>query len=133
MAYLLGVSPERLASDLTLIGPLLENFVVMELRKQITWSQARPQIYYFRLPAGPEVDVVLENAAGDLVGIEIKASAAVGPNDFRGLETLAELTGRRYRRGVVLYTGREAVPFGPRLHALPVSALWQRAQTADRP
>jgi len=27
--------------------------------------------------------------------------------------------------GVVLYAGRRGPPFGPRLHVLPLSALWR--------
>jgi predicted AAA+ superfamily ATPase len=124
MAYLLGLSGERLATESTLAGPLLENFVAMELRKQATWSKSHPQLFHFRTLAGQEVDIVLEDAAGKLVGIEVKASATVDGKDFRGLRAVAELTGRRFQNGVVLYTGFECIPFGPRLHAMPVSTLW---------
>jgi predicted AAA+ superfamily ATPase len=127
MAYLVGLSEERLAVDATMRGPLLENFVAMELRKQATWSETRPQLFHFRRPTGQEVDLVLENGAGEIVGIEIKASATVGAGDFKGLHSLAELTERRFRRGVVLYTGTESVPFGPQFHALPVNVLWHPA------
>ena len=41
------------------------------------------------------------------------------------LRALAELAGDRFHRGVVLHGGTECVPFGPRLHALPVEALWR--------
>jgi hypothetical protein len=122
---LLAMGKERLMADRALAGPLLENFVVMELRKQVTWSQTRPQLFHFRTQTGYEVDVVLEDGAGRLVGIEIKASATVSAQDFKGLRTLAEAVGQRFRRGVVLYTGAEPLPFGPRLHAMPVQALWR--------
>ncbi len=45
--------------------------------------------------------------------------------DFRGLKTLAELAGERFQRGIVLYGGAECVPFGPKMWAVPISALWQ--------
>jgi hypothetical protein len=45
------------------------------------------------------------------------------------LRALAEATGDRFVRGVVLYAGRETVPFGERLFALPVASLWQWAAT----
>lgn len=125
MAYLLGLSGERLAMESMLAGPLLENFVAMELRKQAAWSKARPQLFHFRTLTGQEVDVLLEDTAGKLVGIEVKASATVNGRDFRGLRALAELIGKRFQSGVVLYTGSECIPFGPRLHAIPVSTLWE--------
>ena len=44
--------------------------------------------------------------------------------DFRGLRTLAEVSGVRFARGVVLHTGKQAVAFGDRLWALPMSTVW---------
>jgi hypothetical protein len=124
MAHLLGLNEERLKADPALMGPLLENFVALELRKQAAWSQTRPQAFHFRLPAGEEADLVLEDAAGNLVGIEVKARATVTAKDFKGLRALAHLVGDRFRRGIVLYAGGSSVPFGANLHAVPVGALW---------
>lgn len=132
MSYLLGLNERRLATEPNTFGPLLENFVVMEIRKQAAWNNVRSQMFHFRLPTGQEVDLVLESASGGVVGIEVKGSDTVGPSDFRGLRALAELCGERFRRGVVLYTGAEAVPFGRGLFALPVSALWQSHLPARR-
>lgn len=123
-AHLTGLTQQRMVSDLTLFGPLLESFVVGELRKQATWSDARVKLYHYRTTTGREVDVVLEDAAGSIVGIEVKAAASVTQKDFAGLQVLAEDTGRRFVRGVILYTGERAVSFGEYQMALPVSALW---------
>lgn len=123
-AHLLGLDGSRLAAQRTFLGPAIEGFVIMELRKQAGWSRTRPGLYHFRTHEGVEVDLVLEDAAGRLVGIEIKASTSIGAQDFRGLRGLAEATRKRFRRGIVLYTGTESVPFGPRFQALPVSAVW---------
>ena len=38
---------------------------------------------------------------------------------------LAEETGNRFLRGVMLYQGHETVPFGKNLHAVPMDAIWQ--------
>ena len=81
-------------------------------------------LFHFRTTSGQEVDLVLEDASGQLVGIEVKAGATVERHDFRGLETMAAAVGKRFVRGVVLYTGNVAVPFGERLHALPIHCLW---------
>ncbi len=72
-----------------------------------------------------EVDAVLENRQGQVVGMEIKASSTVTAADFRGLRHLAERTGGDFIAGIVFYTGARTLPFGPRLRAVPVSALWQ--------
>jgi predicted AAA+ superfamily ATPase len=124
LAHLLGITAARLTHDANLTGPLLENFVVAELLKQVTWSEARPRLFHFRTTTGGEVDVVLENAAGELVGIEVKAGATVGKNDFRGLEMLSEAAAKKFIRGLILYTGTELVPFAENLHAVPIGNLW---------
>jgi len=122
--YLLGLDRARLADDPGLAGPLLENFVALELLKQAGWSRTRPSFCHLRSHSGDEVDLVLEDRAGNLVGIEVKSGATLSAADFKGLRSLAAMVGRRFRRGVVLYTGTEAVGFAPNLHALPVEALW---------
>jgi len=70
--------------------------------------------------------VVVENAAGQLVGVEIKAAATVRQNDLRGLKRLASLAGDAFRLGVILYDGSEELPLGERLRAVPLSTLWGR-------
>jgi predicted AAA+ superfamily ATPase len=122
---LLGLGAPRLAREPGLLGPLLETLVMLELRKQTAWSRARPLLFHFRTQTGQEVDLVLEDPAGRLVGIEVKAGATVRAEDFRGLRVLQEAVGDRFVRGVVLYNGTESVAFGPRMVALPVQSVWR--------
>lgn len=123
-AHLLGADAKRVRSDGALMGPLLENFVAMELRKQAGWSTTRPRLYHFRIPKGREVDFVLEDRAGRVVGIEVKATASPGADAFNGLKTLREAAGDQFVRGVLLYGGDHVLPFGENLQAMPVRALW---------
>jgi len=90
----------------------------MELRKQSTWSSVQPEIFYWRTASGQEVDLVLEDRSGRLVGIEVKASSTLSSNDVRGLQALASAAGRKWVRGVVLYTGTEVIPFANNLHGV---------------
>lgn len=123
-ASLLQLDERRLTNEGELFGALLENFVVLELRKLASWSATQPQLFHFRTQIGQEVDVVLEDAAGRIVGVECKSGATVSADDCRGLRYLAQLTRPRFARGIVLYTGERVIPFGANLHALPVSSLW---------
>ena len=104
---------------------MLETFVVAELAKQASWSESGVALYHFRSAAGREVDIVLEGSGGRVAGVEVKASSAVSASDFAGLAALAETAGRKFVRGVLLYDGDALVPFGERLVAAPVSALWE--------
>jgi uncharacterized protein len=125
LSHLLGLTLERLDLDAGLAGAALENFVLMELRKQSGWSRTQPQFYYWRTASGQEIDIVLEDSAGHLVGIEVKASATLHGGDLRGLQTLADAARKRWIRGVVLYTGTEIIPFAGNLHGIPISHLWK--------
>jgi predicted AAA+ superfamily ATPase len=133
LGHLRAVSGEQLAAQRELAGPILETFVAMELRKQITWSETQPRMFHFRTAPGQEVDIVLEARGGRLVGIEVKASATVGPEDFKSLRLLADATGKRFRRGIVLYGGGPSLPFGEKFHALPVTALWRLGARPHKP
>ena len=124
MTYLLGLNEERLLHDPILAGHVLENFVIMELKKQLGWNRIKAQLFHFRTQTGQEVDIVLEDLSGQVVGIEVKSSASVAADDFKGLRLLHETIGKRFVRGIVLYAGSEFIPFGSELQAFPVSALW---------
>ena len=104
----------------------MENFVVMEVRKQASWSTTQPQLFHFRTQGGSEVDIVLEDRSGRIVGVEVKASATLGSDDLQGLKALAELAGKPFQRGLLPYTGQHVIPFGRGTHALPISSLWHQ-------
>jgi predicted AAA+ superfamily ATPase len=108
-----------------LLGPLLENFVVSEVHKLATWSHPRLRISHYRNKEQDEVDLVIEDAKGRVVGIEVKATATVRPSDFKGLRQLQAATGDKFVQGLVLHDHDRITPFGERLHAAPVSMLWQ--------
>lgn len=81
-------------------------------------------MFHFQDRDGREVDCVLETPAGRVVGIEVKAAATVRSDDFRHLATLRNRIGPEFVAGIVFFTGERPLPFGDRLLALPISALW---------
>jgi hypothetical protein len=114
----------RLRADPGLAGPLLKTFVAMEIVKASGWSRVRPNLLHYRSHVGAKVDLVLELRDGRCVGVEVKASATARADDFKGLESLETALGKKFVRGVLLYTGRTTISFGPNLVALPMSAMW---------
>lgn len=114
----------RLSEDKTRFGALLESFVVSELMKLASWSERRMAFSHYRTKDRDEVDVVIEDRRGRIIGIEVKASATVKADDFRGLRQLQEAVGDRFIRGLVLHDHDRITPFGERLQAAPLSALW---------
>lgn len=125
-AHLQGVDAGSWKEPATRRGALLENFVFGELEKQLGWSTVRAQLYHFRSHAGEEVDFVLEDPKGRVVGVEVKASATLSSSDAAPLKKLSKELGARFVRGVVLYSGDAVVPFDKNVHGVPVSALWTR-------
>ncbi len=125
MAHLLGTDEKKLAADGENFGRLLENYVLMELVKQSSWSLTKPSLSYLRTASGQEIDFILERADGKIVGIEVKSSASVLASDFTSLKMLAEETEKNFVSGIILYTGSEIIPFGNKLTAMPVQMLWE--------
>ncbi|MBB2947945.1 hypothetical protein FB565_007716 [Actinoplanes lutulentus] len=127
-----GIAAQQLAIDAHQLlrpgqpfGQLLEGFVVSELARQATWSDQLVDLYHYRDQQKVEVDVILENRQRQVVAIEVKAASTVRSDDFAGLRKLAERLGDDLLAGIVLYTGTTTLPFGDRMRALPVSALWE--------
>lgn len=87
-------------------------------------SKIRANLLHFRTSDGKDVDFVLERPDGTLAAIEVKTSSRVNTGDFKGLKVLQEATGNDFHCGIVFYAGDEVVPFGDKLFAVPLSALW---------
>jgi predicted AAA+ superfamily ATPase len=122
--HVMNVDERRLALDPNLLGGLLEAFVGMEIVKALTWSTTDAQLFHWRTAGGVEVDQVLETRDGRVAGLEIKAGITVAAGDFRHLAYLRDSLRDRFVCGVVLYLGSRILPFGDRLWAVPISALW---------
>ena len=124
LATLLNLSTEEVQQDRTRFGNALETFVFGELLKHTTTSQGDYSLLYYRDADKYEVDVVIENAVGQLVGVEVKAAATVKQSDLRGLRKLASLAGDQFKMGILLYDGDETMPLGDGIWAAPLSTLW---------
>ena len=124
LAAMLGTNAERIARDRSCFGPLLETFVFAEISKQKTWLDEGCDLFHYRDKDKDEVDIVVESNDRAVVGVEVKASATVTQQDFRGLRKLAAGCGKDFRLGVVFYDAEDVVPFGQNLYAAPVCCLW---------
>lgn len=124
LATLLDLGAEEVQLDRTRFGNVLETFVFGELLKHTTTADGNYRLMCYRDTDKFEVDVVIENAAGRLVGVEVKAAATVKESDLRGLKKLSSLAGDQFKMGVLLYDGDETMPLGNNIWAAPLSTLW---------
>ncbi len=124
LATLLDLTAGKTQQDRTRFGSVLETFVFGELLKHTTTAEGDYRLMYYRDADKFEVDVVIENAAEQLVGVEVKAAATVKERDLRGLKKLAGLAARQFKMGVLLYDGTETMPLADEIWAAPLSTLW---------
>jgi predicted AAA+ superfamily ATPase len=103
----------------------------MEIARQLTWSRQRAELYHYRTKDKGGSRHHPGEPSGQVVGIDVKAGATVRAEDFRGLRHLADRVGDDLIVGVIVYTGKETLPFGPRLRAIPISALWETSSAAN--
>ena len=122
--HLIGQDAVRLGEPGGAGGAMLENFAVMELARQLTWSGERGRLYHYRTKDQIEVDAVIETPDGRVIGAEVKAGATVRTEDLAGLRNLASHLGDKFVAGYVLYTGQQTLPFGGKIKAVPMDALW---------
>ena len=124
LAALRGLTPERALGNRAPLGAVVETFVLNELFKIASWAEERYRFSFFRDKDGKEVDIVIENEQGRVVGIEVKASATVNRSDFSGLRRLAAASGEQFVMGLVLCDHEQTIPFGDRLATVPIASLW---------
>lgn len=124
-AYLLGKDPDALRLDAVQAGALLETFAVMEVLRQLEWSDEGQQPFFYRDRLGHEVDLLLERRGGEVVAVEVKSGVKIAPGDLRGMRFLRDRLGRRFHAGVVLFTGPLGYRIEDRIYAAPLAALWR--------
>lgn len=123
LLHLLGADEGRLLTDDQLTGRVLESFVAMEIVKHAESADQQIRTHHYR-QAADEIDLVLENQAGEIAAVEVKASASLSSKDWRSLAKLRDAAGARFQCGAIVYTGPDVVPLGDRLFAVPLSSLW---------
>lgn len=119
---LLGWREDEVQDDPDRCGKLLETWIHHELSVRADvegWS-----LYHYRDADKREIDFLVEDGEGGLLGIEVKAGTAVRPDDFRHLAWFRDRLAPESFIGVVLHTGRDIARFGERLFAVPMSILF---------
>jgi uncharacterized protein len=124
-AAALGLDTPAVMRDGDLLGRMIDTFVVAQLRPELELAAARPSLFHLREKSGRrEVDLVAELAAGDVVAVEVKATAAPDADDARHLVWLRDVLGERFLGGAVLHTGPRPFRLAERVLALPICAIW---------
>lgn len=130
MCHLIGINQTKALTNpydkaqTDLIGNIVETWVYQQL-VTLTDINREWSIYHFRNRLGLEVDFLLENRAGDLIAIEVKASETIKSEHFKNLRAFKEAFGKTHPiQSVVLYCGKDVRRFSDDEVALPMAALW---------
>ncbi len=94
---MLGADIERIENDDQVTGKLCETFVAGELLRHASWSEQQPRLYHYQRDR-EDVDLVLENNRGEIVGVEVKAAATLRSSDWKWLKKLADARGDSFQR-----------------------------------
>ncbi|MBP9828448.1 MAG: ATP-binding protein [Proteobacteria bacterium] len=126
MSSLLGWGMDQVRFDSDRCGKLVETLVFHSLSALIDASFGKYSLYHYRDREKREIDFLVEREDGAIIGIEVKSSSSVGKNDFKHLEWFRKNMAKENSFiGLVLYTGKEALPFGNGFWAVPISDLWK--------
>ena len=123
LCHLLGADERRLVADDQVKGKVCETFVVNEVLAQASWADVETRAYHYQR-RDEDVDLVLEDRAGDIACVEVKAAATLTSRDWRWLAKLRDARGSSFRAGVVVASVAQTTPLGERLWAVPYSGLW---------
>lgn len=131
MAYLLRIHHvedllENPVKTADVAGKLMETWVYNQLMPEIELHYDW-QISHLRNGNRQEIDFMVENGAGHLLGIEVKSSETVRADDARHLKWFAKRAKSPFT-GIVIYAGSHVLSFGDGCYAVPYSAFWEGRQ-----
>jgi predicted AAA+ superfamily ATPase len=103
-------------------GKLFETWVYNQIAAEVSLNPGW-RISHFRNGNRQEIDFMIEDSQGRLLGIETKSSETLGAEDAKHLRWFAERA-RHPFTGIVLYAGNNITSFGNGVYGVPYSALW---------
>jgi len=123
MAHLLDWREADVLYDPDKSGKMIETFAFNQLCAQTDFY--RYSLYHYRDRQKREIDFIVKNDVGGLLGIEIKSGSAISRNDAQHLVWFKNnIALDRSFIGIVLYTGDTVLPLGQDMYAVPMAALW---------
>ena len=106
------------------LGKIIETLAFCELSAQVDLD-GNYSLAQYRDRNDHEIDFLVEDADGGVLGIEVKASSSVSRSDAKHLLWFrANILRQKPFVGIVLYTGEHTLSLGDDLYAVPMAALW---------
>ena len=126
---MLNLDSDQLWENRPLLEKLVENLIFLELRRQLSWMKDPVGLYHCQDKDQAKVDFIIEQPDRTITGINVIAGGSVSDSDFNGLRHVASRV-QRFNLGVVLYDGKNVIPFGSRMIAVPIRMLFENSSIA---
>ena len=123
MANCLNWDEESTYLDSDLSGKIIESWAYHELSAVAECSCGSYEMAHYRDKDKREIDFLVTNDQGEMLGIEVKAGGRVGREDFNHLKWFAANLAQQPFTGIVLYSGANILRFGEGFYAVPLSSL----------
>ena len=129
MAYFMNINtPKQILDGMATgdkrWGKLVETWVYNQIAPEID-LHANWRLSHLRARENQEIDFLIENENGDLLGIEVKAAESLKADDFKALKWFQEKhDGPTQFTGVVLYAGDSVIRINDSLWGIPMSLMW---------
>ena len=123
VANCLDCNEEEAFVNSDLSRKLVDSWVYHEISTIAECSKGRYAISHYRDKDKSEIDFIVSNGQGKMLGIEVKAGGRVGKEDFKHLKWFAKNLAKGEFTGIVLYAGPDILHFGDGFHAVPLAAL----------
>lgn len=91
LCYLLGIQEPGSLVRHFLKGGVFENFVILELLKRYYHRGREGKFYFWRDKGGHEIDLLMDEGAGQRTALEIKAGQTISGNFFSNLSYYGSL------------------------------------------
>ena len=113
VSFLTGIQNQSMYQDGPMAGSIFENYVISEIKKNLSHSGKFSDLYFFRANDMLEVDLIIDHGLSrDL--IEIKSSSSFKPKMIKPIETIFQ----NNDNGYLLYQGEE-LPYSKHMKIWP--------------
>jgi predicted AAA+ superfamily ATPase len=116
-------------NDKTVMGHIFENFIATEIIKAAK-AKGSYNVSHFNpvQNQGKEVDFVIENSNGKIIGIEVKLDSTINKKDIANMAALKDTAGNKFVKGIIIYTGTVLMQADRNIWAVPVNYLYTKEQ-----
>lgn len=98
-------------------GSIFENYCILNLVKENSFSTKKANFYFWRSLNGVEIDLIVENSNQHVL-IEIKSGSNFHSKWFKNIELFKNYSSLQPKQ-IILYTGNETINYGANKQMLP--------------